>query len=209
MKNDDKKRQSANRKDLKEKVDRSWYEDGMFEIGVGILFLFIVLGLYLGFKFGLPARFSLIVKLLWSAAYIILGFGAYWLIRKLKEKLVWDKAGYSLIRDSYPKISVVFLFLGLLFLFLSIYGHGFLNPPIRILSTGLGLCFAFVSQFFQAAKIRRFLLFCILPIFIAAANIFLDISWQLNLALQILIIGLALIISGSIAYRGFKRNSTG
>ena len=206
MKN--KKRQSANRNNLKEKVDRSWYEDGMFEICIGILFLFIVLGLYLGFKFGLPARFSLIVKLLWSAAYIILGFGAYWLIRKLKEKLVWDKAGYSLIRDSYPKVSVVFLFLGLFFLFLSIYGYRFLIQPIRILSTGLGLCFAFVSQFFQAGKTRRFLLFCVLPIFIAAINISLDVSWELNLCLQILIIGLALITSGSIAYRAFKRNST-
>ena len=77
---------------LKNKVYRSWYEDGMFEIGVGVLFLFIVLGLYLGFRFGLPAHFNLIVKLLWSAAYIGLGFGTCWLIRKLKEKLVWDKA---------------------------------------------------------------------------------------------------------------------
>jgi hypothetical protein len=193
---------------LKNEVCRSWYEDGMFEIGVGVLFLFIALGLYLGFRFGLPAHFNLIVKLLWSAAYIGLGFGTFWLIRKLKEKLVWNKAGYSVIRDSYPKISVVFLFLGLFFLFFSIYGHRFLTPEIRILSTGTGLCFAFISQFYQAGKTRRLLFFCILPIFIAAVNIFLDVSWELNLYFQILIIGLALIASGSIAYREFKRNPT-
>ena len=201
-------KKSESMQGLKREVARSWYEDGMFEISVGVLFLFIALGLYLGFRFGLPAHFNLIVKLLWSAAYIGLGFGTFWLIRKLKEKLVWDKVGYSVIRDSYPKISVVFLFLGLFFLFFSIYGHHFLTPEIRILSTGTGLCFAFVSQFYQAGKTRRLLFFCILPIFIAVVNIFLDVSWELNLYLQILVIGLALIASGSIAYREFKRNPT-
>jgi hypothetical protein len=192
---------------LKREVARRWYEDGMFEIGIGMLFLFIVLGLYLGFRFGLPSRFNLIVKLLWSIGYISLGFAACWLIRKLKEKLVWGKDGYSVIRDVYSEPVLIFMSLGLLFLLISVYSSQFLIEEVRLSLTGLGLCFAFVAQFFQTGKLKRFLLFCILPIFVALINILLDVSWKQNLYLEILIIGFALIVSGTIAYKRFKRKS--
>ncbi len=193
---------------LKNEVCRSWYEDGMFEIGVGVLFLFIALGLYLGSRFGLPAHFNLIVKLLWSAAYIGLGFGTFWLVRKLKEKFVWRKVGYSVIKDYYPKSVWVVLSLIFLFVVFAMFSIRFLSNEITIFLFGLVITFAFVAEYIQAGKIKRFLFFSFLSILIAGVSSLLGITWRDSIFLMVYVLGCALLISGVIVYMNFRRKLT-
>jgi hypothetical protein len=205
-------KKSENIQNLKGKVSRSWYEDGMFEISFGIFMLFISSGWFVnGSRYLpqiLPKHLYITVRFLWLLLLIGVILGFIWLTKKLKKEFVWSKVGYSVTKDSYPKSSRIFLILAFLFLFTAVFGTDLLSPKIRIIATGFGLCFAYIAQFFQAGRIRRFLVFSSFPPVIAVINSFLGFSWEQNLYLIIFVIGVASIISGMIVYKNFEKELT-
>jgi len=113
-----KERKEENIEDLKKKVHQSWYEDGLFEISFGICYLIV------GLMFVSPimrflhgSRIS-IVFLRLIVVLAIVG-GSFLLIRKLKEKVVWNRTGYSARRDYNPKMVLILAFV--IFLFFGFY----------------------------------------------------------------------------------------
>jgi uncharacterized Tic20 family protein len=189
---------------LKEKIKSAWYEDGMFEIGIGVLTLFVSFSYFIFRAKLLPANrltrsFLLcVMPLIGSIVYL-------WLMRKLKKKFVWDKTGYSVGRDNYSKSIWFFLCLSLLFLLFAVFSIRSLSSEITVLSFGFFLCFVYITQFFLAGRMKRFLIYSILPLVIACVYIFLGLPWDSSFYLMLFIIGCASIVSGIIVYRDFRR----
>jgi hypothetical protein len=207
MMNKAKQRRLENIEDLKKEVHRDWYEDGIFEICFGMLYL--IVGLVFvspNMKFLHGSHLS-IVFLRLIVLLAILG-GTFWLIRKLKEKVVWSRLGYSARTDYNFKMVliltvVIFLFFGFYILDLS-----FLSSGISTFLLGFIMFFVFVAQYVQAGKSIRFLVLSPIPLLIAGINYLLGLTPDDGLFLMIYILGCTFLISGVIVYVNFKRQLT-
>jgi hypothetical protein len=174
----------------------------MFEIGFGVVSLFVGLMLLL-YKIKMPKVFYLVISPV--TVIVVVLICSYWLPRKLKEKFIWGKAGYSIGKDCLPNPAWVFLGLSLLSGVFAIVSFRFLSSDISILLIGFTMFFAFISQFFQAERIRRFLVLSVIPLFVAGGSILLDFSFKQSIDLMVFVIGFAFIVSGVIVYRRFVR----
>ncbi len=202
--NSAKERKGENVEDLKKKVHKDWYEDGMFEIGFGMLYLIVgLVFLSPGMKFLHGSRLSMVFLRL-VVVLAIVG-GAFWLIRKLKEKVVWNRAGYSARRDYNPK--TVLILSGVIFLFFGFYvlSFRFLSSGISTVFLGVMMVFVFIAQYIQAGKPIRFLVFSLIPLLVAGVNYFLGSTLDDGLFLMIYILGCTFLISGVVVYVNFKR----
>ncbi len=198
---DPKENQQENIKDLKEKVARYGYQDGMVEISIGITYLF--LGLMLFFYKATPIR-PLYAVIFVLTCWGILFAGGIWLLRKLKGRFVWDKIGYSITRGSYPKTLWVFLGLSLLSAAFAVFSIRLFSPEITIASFGCCFFFGLISQFFQAGKIRRFLYISFVPLFAVGICILLGLFWKQSIVVMFISIGSVFIVSGVIVYKAFR-----
>jgi len=192
---------------LKNKVFQTWVEDGMFEICFGVCLLIVGL-VFLSpvIKF-LPHSSRLSVVFLRLIVVSAIVAGTFWLIRKLKEKFIWSKVGYSVVKDYYPKSVWIVLSLIFLFLVFAVFSIRFLSNEITACLFGLVVSFGFVAEYIQAGKIKRFLFFSFLPILIAGVSSLLGVTWGDSIFLMIYILGCALLISGVIVYVNFRRKS--
>jgi len=200
-------KQTEDVEDLKKKVHKDWYEDGIFEIGFGMLYLIVgLVFLSPGMKFLHGSRLSMVFLRL-VVVLAIVG-GAFWLVRKLKEKVVWNRAGYSARRDYNPK--TVLILTVVIFLFFGFYVLSFrsLSSRISTFSLGFMMFFVFIAQYIQAGKPIRFLVFSLIPLLVAGVNYFLGSTLDDGLFLMIYILGCTFLISGIIVYTKFKRKST-
>jgi len=200
-------RKSENVEDLKKKIHRAWYEDGIFEIGFGILYL--IVGLVFispGMKFLHGPRLSMVFLRL-VVVLAIVG-GIFWLIRKLKEKVVWSRLGYSVVRDYNPKMGLILA--GVIFLFFGFYilDLRFLLSGISTFLLGFIMFFLFVAHYVQTGKTIRFLVLSPIPLLVAGVNYLLGSTLDDGLFLMIYIVGCTFLISGVIVYIKFKRKST-
>ncbi len=199
-----KEKKSEKVEDLKKKVHRAWYEDGIFEIGFGMLYLIVGLVFVSPImKFLHGSRLSIVFLRLIVVLAIVGGIS--WLIRKFKEKVVWNKAGYSARRDYNPKMVlilavVIFLFFGFYILDLS-----FLLSGISTFLLGFIMFFVFVAQYVQAGKPIRFLVLSPIPLLVAGVNYLLGLTPDDGLFLMIYILGCTFLISGVVVYVNFKR----
>ena len=87
--------------DAERRAKRHWYEDGLTEIGIGGIF--VVLALYFGALGFAAARLgrvaSVLVNLLMPVIVLAGGLGMRRLLRRAKEQLVYPRAGYA----TYPR----------------------------------------------------------------------------------------------------------
>ncbi len=202
-----KERKEENIEDLKKKVHQSWYEDGLFEISFGICYLIV------GLMFVSPimrflhgSRIS-IVFLRLIVVLAIVG-GSFLLIRKLKEKVVWNRTGYSARRDYNPKMVLILAFVTFLFFGFYILDLSFLSSGISTLLLGLIMFFVFITQYVQAGKPIRFLILSPIPLLVAGINYILGLTPDDGLFLMIYILGCTFLISGVIVYMNFRRKLT-
>lgn len=204
-----KQKKSENIQKLRENVNRSWWEDGMFEISFGILMFFIGLGYFVPKIPFLPDTFLAVFSS--RIILIVIGvFGFFWLNRKFKEKFVWGKTGYSIPACAYSKsvkISISIGFLCYLLALFALFSRRLPPSETAILSTGFAISLAYITLFFQSGRIRRFLLLSFLPIISAAIIALLKIFYQEGIYLMFFIIGSATVVSGIIVYEKFRRNS--
>jgi MFS family permease len=203
MMDSSKQKKSGDIQSLKEDVTRSWYEDGMFEISIGITFVFAGL-VFLGFKIKLLPRF--LNSIIFAIIIVILGLiGSIWLPRKLKGKFVWRKTGYSIVKEPYPKSTLVFLGLSLLSGAFAVFGIRFISTEFAVFSAGFAFFFAYISQFFQAGRIKRFLFTSFIPLFAVGVCTLSGLSWEQSIAITFLVTGFVSLVSGIIVYGQFNR----
>jgi hypothetical protein len=208
MMDNTKEKKAENVEDLKNKVYRTWYEDGIFEICFGICC--IVIGLiFLSPVIEFMPTISRLSKVFLHLVLALAIVGVtFWSIRKSKEKVVWRKTGYSVIKDYYPKSVWIILSLILFSFGFAVFSIRFLSNEITIFLFGLVMAFAFVAEYIQAGKIKRFLSFSFLPPLIAGGSSLLGVIWEDSIFLVVYILGCALLISGVIVYMNFRRKLT-
>ncbi|MDX1378138.1 MAG: hypothetical protein R3307_04755 [Anaerolineales bacterium] len=80
--------------DVEKRVKRYWYEDGIAEISVGLLFT--VLGAFFGVQgyYGEGSKVAVILQM--SMVLVMLGsiFGTQWMVKTLKSNLTYPRTGY-------------------------------------------------------------------------------------------------------------------
>jgi hypothetical protein len=206
--NNENEKQTKNVEGLKKKVHQSWYEDGLFEISFGICYLISSLVFLSPIIKFLPRSSNLSVVFLRLIVVSTIVAGTFLLIRKLKEKFVWSKAGYSVRRDYNPKM--VLILAGVIFLFLAFYmlGLRFQSSKIATLFLGFVMFFVFIAQYIQAGKTKRFLLLSPIPLLIAVVSSLLGLTSGDSLFLMTYILGCTFLISGVIVYRDSSRKLT-
>lgn len=202
-----KEKKSENVQKLREKVNSSWYEDGMFEISFGVAMFFIGLGYFSPKIPFLPNTFPAIFFS--RIIFIVIGVSSFfWLNRKFKEKHVWGKAGYSIPSNDCSKSVKTSILAGFVFYLLALLGRRFLSSEVTILLTGSAIVFAYIALFFQSGKTRRFLAFSVLTLIIAGVTAILRIFYPQAIYLMLFILGCASFISGVIVYGKFRRKLT-
>lgn len=201
-------KKSEDIEDLKRKVHRDWYEDGIFEICFGICYLIVGLMFVSPTVKILPHGPRLSIVFLRLIVVLAIVGGSFGLMRKLKEKVVWSRAGYSVRRDYNPK--VVLILVGVIFLFFGFYilDLRFLSSGISAFLLGFIMFFVFIAQYVQAGKAIRFLVFSPIPLLIAGVNYLLGLTPDDGLFLMIYILGCTFLISGVIVYTKFRRKLT-
>jgi hypothetical protein len=199
-------KKSENMQDLKKEVTRRWYKDGLFEVSVGIVCLF--LGLMV--LFYRMAPFRPLYTVIWILVYGTIVFvGSIWLPRKLKERLIWDKVGYSITKECYPISFWVFLSLAFLSGVLAVFSVAFLSSEVATLFFGGVWFFGSISQFFQAGRIKIFLYLSFVPLFVAGVCALLGLSWKQSIGVIVFAVGCVSLISGIVVYKKFREEYDG
>jgi hypothetical protein len=200
-----KEKESENLQYLEKKVVRYVYEDGTVEISIGIMFLFLGLILFLYWAMLFHPLYAIIFVLTCAG---IMFAASIWLLPKLKGKFVWSKTGYYKARGSYPKSFWVFIILSILSVAFAVFSVRLFPAEVAIALFGGCFFFGFISQFYQAGKIRRFFYISFIPLFATGVCLLLDISWKQSIVVMFLATGLTFLVSGIIVYEQFKRKST-
>ena len=176
----------------------------MFEMSFGIVMFFIGLGYFVPRIPFLPNTFSAVFFS--RFILIIIGVsGFFWLNRKFKEKYIWGKTGYSVPTNACPNSVKISILAGFLFYILALLSRRFLSSEAIILLTGTAIVFAYIALFFQSGKTKRFLLFSVLTLIIAAVAAILKLFYPQAIYLMIFILGCASLISGFIVFGKFSR----
>jgi len=198
---DYKKKKPENMQDLEKEVVRYGYQDGVAEISIGIIYLFLSLALF--FYKATPIR-PLYAVIFILACGGVLFAGGIWLPRKFKGRFVWGKTGYYITKGVYPKLFWVFMSLSLLAVAFAVISVRLFPSEITIASFGGCFFFGLISQFFQTGKIRRFLYISFVPLFAVGVCILLDIFWKQSIVVMFLSTGFVFIISGFVMYKKFR-----
>lgn len=194
-------KKSENIQNLKKEVTRRWYEDGTVEISFGVTLLF--LGLMILFYKMTP--FRPLYTVIWILVYGTIVFvGSIKLPRKLKEKLIWDKVGYSITKEYYPISFWVFLGLSFLSGVLAVFSIVFFTSEVATLFFGGVWFFGAISQFFQAGRIKRFLYLSFFPLFVAVICALIGLFWKQSVGVIVFSVGCGFLFFGVKAYKTFK-----
>ncbi|MCK4420172.1 hypothetical protein KAW48_00115 [candidate division WOR-3 bacterium] len=180
--------------EIRKKVRRVWWEDGLVEIVAGMWFL--LLGA-ISFIYRLP--FNPIIKIVVLVLLIVFNI---FLPRWLKAKYVWKDTGYSMpaFFKLYTWPYVIFLVLALL----SLLGLFFSPSRLNGLLFGFFFCFIFLGTF-SLSGLRRFLIMSTIPFVVGLLGAIFKLSLGKNLYLMVLVVGIALLISGVRVYSEFKK----
>jgi hypothetical protein len=180
--------------EIREKVQRTWWEDGIVEIVAGMWFL--LLGA-ISFIYRLPL--NPIIKIVVLVLPIVVNI---FLPRWLKAKYVWKDTGYSMpaFFKLYTWPYVIFLVLALLSLL------GLFFSPFRLngLLFGFFFCFIFLGTF-SLSRLKRFLAMSSIPVVIGVVGDIFNLSLGKNFHLMVFVVGIALLISGVRVYSEFKK----
>lgn len=187
-----------------QRTQRYFYEDGLVEITVGVLFLAIG-GLTLAFAAGLPAPLVVIISLVTPLAL----FGAARLLRKIvgraKEEITYPRTGYVSYRQdrsSRDRWIVVAFALGLAVLILFL-PESFSQMPV-VEGALLLIIFAVLAY---RLSLRRFYLIGFLGLLVGAGSAYLLGDDTLGTAATFAGTGVAVLASGVLVLiRYLQRN---
>ncbi len=194
-------KKSESMQDLKRGVARYGYQDGVVEISIGIICLF--LGLILFFYKAKP--FRPIYAVAFSLMSLgVLFVGGVWLLRKLKGKFVWGKTGYYITKGAYPKLFWVFMGLSLMAVVFAVLSVRSFSSEVTVFLFGFAMFFGLISQFFEAGKIKRFLCISFVPLFTAGICVLMGSSWKKSLVAVFLATGCVFLVSGIVVYKKFR-----
>lgn len=186
---------------IQKQTFRYYYEDGLAELAVGILFL--VIGLNLWLVSAAPQGTPLALAA-WIALPILTIGGIFWVqrfVRKLKESQVYPRTGY-IAYDTQPN-PYRWLIIGiplLVVVLAIIYNDSWLNR--ESVMGGILLCLILVSIGVRV-NLWRLIGIGFFALILGVTLAYLQISEHIGLAITYAIAGLVLLLSGGAAWRSY------
>ena len=199
--------ENNNIKEVEQRVKRYWYADGIAELSSGGIF--ILLGLYFGVQgyFGEASLVSVILQV--SMVLLMIGgvFGVRWLVNTLKARLTYPRTGYVEYRVNERDAKVrryvvagVAMIIAIASIVLVDYIRS-LNSMVMI--TGLLVGVIFIALRGRSSGLKRFYALGGLAIVLGVALAFSKLSQAYTLALFYGLIGVVILISGTLVLRRY------
>jgi len=188
--------------EIRKKVRRTWWEDGLEEIVWGAVLLFVSFGWFVLEAKMLSSNIYRVVQFLWAIIVIGCCFVGYWIHRKLKAKYVWKKTGYSI--PSYNKLARVLLVVTFLFGGFLVFSYFLFSSRISVLFLGLAVFMGSLVTF-SSSGLKRFLVVGFFPLVIGIVGSIANLSLGTSLYLMVFVVGVVFLISGIRVYREFKK----
>lgn len=186
---------------LQKQTFRYYYEDGLAELAVGVLFTVIGLNLWL---VSIAPQGTALALAAWIALPVLTIGGVFWVqrfVRKLKERQVYPRTGY-IAYDTRPS-PYRWLVLGvplLVAILAIIYSDSRFNR--ESVMGGILLCLILVT-IGTRVNLWRLIGMGIFGLLLGVSLAFLVSSEHAGLALTYAATGLALLASGGLAWRGY------
>lgn len=175
---------------------RYFYDDGLVEMALGLLF--IAVGIWLVIWNGLTADALSGLLLAIGLPLLIFGSAVFFkqLIKKLKERITYPRTGYVSYRENQPDRGR-WLFIGTaaLFTLLNIFLPGSFNQMSVMVGALLGVILIYMGY---RVEVRRFYLIGILSIILGFGLAQLGIDEVVALGLLFTAAGVGLLVSGAI-----------
>jgi hypothetical protein len=187
--------------ELQKQTFRYYYEDGLVELAVGILFAVIGLNTWL---ISVAPQGTILALGAWILLPILTVGGIFWVqrfVKNLKERLVYPRTGY--IEYSTNPNPYRWLVMGtalLLALVIFVAPYSFLN---RESVAGGTILFIILVSIGAQVDLRRLIVIGALALILGISLAFLPGSEHAGLSLTYAGAGLALIASGAIAFRKY------
>ena len=197
--------------DVEQRVKRYWYEDGIAEIAVGLVF--IVLGAFFGVQgfFGEDSRVGVILQM--SMIVVMLGsvFGTQWLVKTLKSRLTYPRTGYVEYRAKDKEMTqrrLIVVGVGLVVAIASFVLVSFVrevDSMVLVSSILVGVIFILLRG--KSSGVVRFYYFGGLSFILGIALSFNSMTRLYNLGLFYGLLGLVIFISGVLVLRQYLREN--
>jgi hypothetical protein len=198
--------------DAERRARRYWYEDGLGEVAVGAIFA--LLGAYFAVQASLAGRLTrlgdVLLNLLFPIIVITAGLGMRTVIGKVKERLVYPRAGYATYHEKrrLPKWvagTVAGTIAGLV---------AVLARTAPGIEAWLPVCQgsivgAFLWWLGRSSGLARFSLLALLAVLLGVVVALAGTSSTVAAALFFGPVGLLLVLSGWLAFRPFVRATGG
>ncbi len=187
--------------DIQKQTFRYYYEDGLAELAVGVLFAVVGLNLWLVSAAPQGTPFALAA---WIALPIITVGGIFWVqrfVKNQKERLVHPRTGF-IAYDTQPN-PYRWLIMGIPLLVVAlaiIYSDSWLNR--ESVMGGILLCLILVTIGVRV-NLGRLIGIGILGLVLGVTLAYLQVSEHVGLAITYTIAGLALLLSGGVAWRSY------
>lgn len=187
--------------EIRKKVRRTWWEDGLVEIFTGVLVLFVGIGLLILeilTVWGIQQAVRIVLFIV-----AIAGAGSYYWVQKwLKAKYVWKKAGYSV--PSYDNLTNLFVLIGSLFVLLLVVNDFWSHFRIGGLFAGSSVFFFWFATF-SFSGLKRFLVIGSFSFILGIIGVIFKMNGISTLQIIIGFLGVASLVSGIKVNREFRR----
>jgi len=198
---------SNDMKQVEQRVKRYWYADGIAELSSGSIF--ILLGLYFGVRgyFGEKSLVSIILQV--SMVLLMVGgiFGVRWMVNTLKARLTYPRTGYVEYRvnekDAKTRrwiVAGIAMVIAIASIVLVDYIR---NLDSMALISGLLVGVIFIALRGKSSGLKRFYWLGGLAILLGVVLSLSGLSQACNLGLFYGLLGIVIIISGSLVLRSY------
>ncbi len=197
-------------KDLNKTIRRSqqyWFDDGLVELLIGLLF--IILGLLFWWQMTMAStRVAALIFGIGLPLAIILGaLGLGWLLRWLKQRLVYPRTGYvTYQKPSRKQRNFSWLLGGLvgIFMVVAVTQLDLTELTAAFIGAGIG-----IGLFMIGVRIglMRFHLLAVWSVAVGVVISFADVAETLAATLALALVGLGLVVSGGLSFWRYWQNS--
>lgn len=193
--------------DVEKRVKRYWYEDGIAEIAVGLVF--VILGAFFGVQgfYGEGSKVAVILQM--SMVLVMLGsiFGTQWLVKTLKSRLTYPRTGYVEYRAKDKESNQVRLIVIIVALVIAIASFVLISffrevdSMVLVSSILVGMIFILLRG--RSSGVTRFYYFGGLSFILGVVLTFSNLPRLYGLGSFYGFVGLVILFSGILALRSY------
>jgi hypothetical protein len=182
---------------LKKRVNKSWLEDGIWEVLWGIWLLLVSSGAFVIYLY----KESLVLRIIGAVMIIIGSFTPLLLWKYFRSNYSYPKGGYAVLRNKYTVSSGIAVVMGLL----SFFGYMFLDVRYKGVLLGLFLFCVLLAIYFSSG-LKRFIIISSIPLLASIISLLFKTPNEIIFNFMVFCpTGIALLFSGLKAFEDFSR----